>query len=203
MLFSQSLLDTAFRYPQFRALVGQLAQEKRTSGPEQLPLLIRTTEQNQAILDAAYALPLLPELVQALRELARPWRWVVLAEAWCGDTAHHLPVLAHLAEASHGQVDLRILLRSEHPDIMAAHQTNGKNSIPKLICLDAATLTELGTWGPRPAAAEALSHRLHADPNLPITQLIKQMNAWSDEDRGQALQHELLERVPAWRAINF
>lgn len=203
MPFTSAVLDTALSYPEFRTLVGQLAQERRTSGPDQLPLLIRTTEQNQALLDQAYQFPLLPELVEAARGLARPWRWAVLAEAWCGDTAHHLPVLAHLAEASNQRIDLRVLLRSEHPDLMAEYQTNGKNSIPKLICLDAATLTELGTWGPRPAAAQALSDRLHADSNLPITQLIKQMNAWADADQGQALQQELLVDLEAWQAKNI
>lgn len=203
MPFTSAVLDAALRYPDFRALVGQLAQERRTTGPEQLPLLIRTTEQNQALLDQAYQFPLVPVLVETLRQLARPWRWAVLAEAWCGDTAHHLPVLAHLAEASNGRIDLRILLRSAHPDLMAEYQTNGKNSIPKLICLDAATLTELGTWGPRPVAAEELSHRLHAEPDLPITQLIKQMNAWSDEDQGQAVQQELLACVEGWQTKIF
>jgi hypothetical protein len=203
MPLTSAVLNTALRYPDFRALVGQLAQERRTSGPEQLPLLVRSTAQNQALLDQAYQFPLLPELVETLRQLTHPWRWAVLAEAWCGDTAHHLPVLAHLAEASNGCIDLRVFLRSEHPDLMAEYQTNGKNSIPKLICLDAATLTELGTWGPRPAAAEALSHRLHAEPDLPITQLIKQMNAWADENKGQALQQELLACVATWQTKNI
>jgi len=203
MPFTSAVLDAALSYPEFRALVGQLAQERRTTGPEQLPLLIRTTEQNQAILDQAYQFPLLPELVATLSQLARPWRWAVLAEAWCGDTAHHLPVLAHLAAAADQRIDLRVLLRSEHPDLMAEHQTNGKNSIPKLICLDAATLTELGTWGPRPAAAQELSDRLHAEPNLPITQLIKQMNAWADADQGHALQQELQGCVEAWQVKSF
>jgi hypothetical protein len=203
MPLTSAVLDAALSYPEFRAVVSQLAQERRTSGPDQLPLLIRTTEQNQALLDQAYQYPLLPELVELLGQLARPWRWVVLAEAWCGDTAHHLPVLAHLAEASKHRIELRILLRSEHPDVMAEHQTNGKNSIPKLICLDAATLTELGNWGPRPAAAEALSQHLHAESDLPITQLIKQMNAWSVKDQGQAIQQELLECVVAWQTKKF
>lgn len=203
MPFTTTVLNDAMSYPDFRSLVGQLAQERRTTGPDQLPLLVRTTEQNQTILDQAYQFPLLPELVQAVQKLACPWRWVVLAEAWCGDTAHHLPVLAHLAEASHQRIDLRVMLRSEHPDLMAEYQTNGKNSIPKLVCLDAATLTALGTWGPRPTAAQELSERLHAEDNLPITQLIKQMNAWADADRGQALQQELQVCVEAWQTKSF
>jgi len=196
-----ALLDAALTYPQYRALVSTLAQEHRTSGPEQKPLLIRLTHLNQELLDQAYEHPLLPELIAALRALPQPWRWVVLAEAWCGDTSQHLPVLAHLAAESAGRVELRVLLRSEHPAVMEAHLTDGKASIPKLVCLDAATLTERGTWGPRPAAAQTLAAQLHADKDLHVMELIKRMNAWAAADQGQSVQRELLALMPAWQQV--
>ena len=119
----------------------------------------------------------------------------MLGEAWCGDTAHSLPILAHLAEASAGRVTLHALLRSDHPALMAAHQTNGGNSIPKLIRRDAATGADLGDWGPRPAEAQELAHRLHADKDLHTNQIVKAMNAWYEADNGRALQLELLALV--------
>ncbi len=182
----------SYTYAEFRALVGTLAAAHRTSGPDQTPGLIRYTDQNQAHLDRAYAVPLLPALVAQLARLPRPEQWLLLAEAWCGDTAHTLPVLARLAEASAGQVQLRVLLRSDHPALMAAHQTNGGDSIPKLIRRDAATGADLGDWGPRPAEAQELAHRLHADKALHINQIVKTMNAWYEADNGQAVQRELL-----------
>lgn len=182
----------AHTYAEFRALVGRLAAAHRTTGPDQGPALVRFTEQNQAHLDRAYALPLLPELGARLRHLAAPQRWLVLAEAWCGDTAHELPLLAHLAEGSAGRVGLHVVLRSEHPTLMAAHQTDGKDSIPKLIIQDAATGRDLATWGPRPAAAQALAHRLHADPEQHTAAIVRQMNEWYAADQGQSLQRELL-----------
>ncbi|GAB3587880.1 thioredoxin family protein [Hymenobacter daeguensis] len=182
----------AYTYAEFRALVRDLAAGRRTTGPEQSPGLIRYTDQNQGHLDRAYVLPLLPGLVETLRTLPRPEQWLVLAEAWCGDTAHVLPILAHLADESAGRVRLHVLLRSEHPALMAAHQTNGKNSIPKLIRRDAATGADLGDWGPRPAAAQELAHRLHGDKLLHTNQVVKGMNDWYAADNGQAVQHELL-----------
>ena len=191
-----------YTYPEFRHLVTELAAAHRTSGPSQLPLLLHTTAQNQAHLDRAHADPLLPEMAAALAQYvpATGWEWVVLGETWCGDTAHVLPVLARLAEASAGHISLHVLLRSDHPTVMAAHQTNGKDSIPKLICLDGATRRELGSWGPRPAEAQALSLKLHADPALRLIQIIKQMNVWYEGDRGQSTQHELLHQLPEWAA---
>jgi hypothetical protein len=182
----------SYTYAEFRALVGVLAAERRTSGPDQNPGLIRYTDQNQAHLDRAYTHALLPQLVSALAQLPRAEHWLVLGEAWCGDTAHLLPVLARLAEESAGNIRLHVLLRSEHPELMAAHQTNGANSIPKLIRLDQATSNHLSDWGPRPAAAQALAHQLHADKSLHTNHIIKAMNAWYEADTGESLQHELL-----------
>jgi hypothetical protein len=189
--FAAGLPAPAYSYSEFRALVRTLAAEHRTSGPDQLPGLIRFTDQNQGHLDRAFAAPLLPALVEQLRTLANFEIWVMLGETWCGDTAHTLPVLERLAQASGGRVQLFVLLRSDHPAAMAAHQTNGKNSIPKLIRLDAATYRELGTWGPRPSAAQALSEQLHAE-HTPTGQLVRLMNEWYTDDNGQSLQAELL-----------
>ena len=189
---SASVPAPAYTYPEFRALLGQLAAEHRTTGPDQTPGLIRYTDQNQAHLDRGYALPLLPALEEHLRQLPRPEQWLLLGEAWCGDTAHTLPVLAHLAARSEGRVSLHVLLRSDHPAVMAAYQTNGKNSIPKLIRRDAETGADLGTWGPRPAVAQALSQQLHGDPLLHTNQIVKTMNAWYADDAGQSVQQELL-----------
>ena len=182
----------AYSYADFRALIATLAAEHRTTGPEQSPGLVRYTDQNQAHLDRAAAVPLLPALVEKLRQLPQPEQWLVLGEAWCGDTAHTLPILANLATQSAGRVTLHVVLRSDHPELMAAHQTEGKNSIPKLIRRDAATGANLEDWGPRPAAAQALAHALHSDKSLHTNQIVKDMNAWYAADNGQAVQQELL-----------
>lgn len=182
----------AYTYAEFRALIMQLAAEHRTTGPEQSPGLIRYTDQNQAHLDHSYAEPLLPSLVARLARLPQPEQWLMLGEAWCNDTAHTLPVFARLAEASAGCVTLHVLLRSEHLALMAAFQTEGKDKIPKLIRRDAATGAELGTWGPRPVAAQVLSQQLHSDKSLHTNQIVKEMNAWYKADAGRAVQQELL-----------
>lgn len=182
----------AYSYADFRALVGAMAAEHRTSGPEQSPGLIRYTAQNSVHLDRAAALPLLPALVETIQKLPQSEQWLVLGEAWCGDTAHNLPILASLAAQSAGRVTLHVVLRSDHPALMAAHQTNGKDSIPKLIRHDAATGAYLGHWGPRPAAAQVLAHELHSDKTLHTNEIVKGMNAWYEADNGQAVQHELL-----------
>ena len=192
---ANGLPTPAYTYAEFRALVGHLVAARRTSGPDQTPGLIRFTQQNLAHLDRGCTRPLLPALVEKIRHLDHKEHWVILAEAWCGDTAHCLPILARLAESSAGHVKLHVLLRSDHPAVMAAHQTNGKNSIPKLVRLDAATRRELGSWGARPAPAQALSVQLHADPAQHTSQIVRAMNDWYETDNGQTLQQELLDQL--------
>jgi hypothetical protein len=182
----------AYTFAQFRTLVDTLTAERRTTGPDQTPGLVRYTDQNRLHLDRAYAMPLLPELVEKLTHLPRPEQWLVLGEAWCGDTAHLLPILAHLADESAGRVELHVLLRSDHPALMEAHQTNGSNSIPKLIRRDRDTGAELGDWGPRPAIAGVLAEQLHADKSLHTNEIVKTMNVWYEADNGRAVQEELL-----------
>lgn len=182
----------SYTYPQFRALMDALAAEQRTTGPDQSPGLVRYTAQNQAHLARAHVVPLLPALVHALAGRPAPEHWLLLGETWCSDTAHTLPVLARLAEESSGLIRLHVLLRSDHPALMAAHQTNGANSIPKLLRRHGTTGADLGSWGPRPAAAHALARQLHADTSLHTNYIVKTMNAWYEADNGAAVQQELL-----------
>ncbi|GAB2456857.1 hypothetical protein GCM10011375_05130 [Hymenobacter qilianensis] len=113
-----------------------------------------------------------------------------------------LPVFAYSVEESEGRTDQSVLFRSEYPILRAAYQSDGKNSIPGHICPDA-TFTELGTWGSCPASAETLFYRLQARFGLPVTQLVKQTDTWSDNDQEQPLQHELPGWVAAWKAQKF
>ena len=80
--------------------------------------------------------------------------WLVITESWCGDASPSLPVMNKIAELS-SHLELRIVLRDEHPELMDVFLTNGARSIPKLIVLDGNTNDVLGEWGPRsPKATE-------------------------------------------------
>src|SRR5690242_17445398 len=73
---------------------------------------------------------------------------LVLAEDWCGDASNSIPVLAKLTDRISG-LELRIIRRDEHLDVMDRYLTNGSRSIPVVIVLDR-DFQELGHWGPRP-----------------------------------------------------
>ncbi|MEM6784307.1 MAG: thioredoxin family protein [Bacteroidota bacterium] len=92
-------------------------------------------------------------LRRTLAQIDAPQTWLVLTEAWCGDSSFNLPVIAEAAALA-DQVSLRILLRDENVDLIERYHTNGSHSIPKLIAFDAEG-AELFTWGPRPVEAQA------------------------------------------------
>lgn len=136
------------------------------------------------------------DLKAAMSEVSEPWIWLVLTESWCGDAAQSIPVLYQIAEQS-PNVSIRFLLRDKNPDLMNAYLTNGGKSIPKLICVRASDLSELGSWGPRPAALQTLFWEWRA-AKVPSADITEQIQRWYNADRTVAIQRELLALVSEW-----
>lgn len=102
-----------------------------------------------------------PRLAEALACIPEPQLWIVLTEAWCGDSAFCLPVIA-AAAASTPNIELRILLRDDHLEIMDQYLTDGGRSVPKLVAFDTSG-EQCFTWGPRPEPAHAMRARMKAE----------------------------------------
>jgi hypothetical protein len=137
-------------------------------------------------------------LKKELKELSRKLIWLVIAEPWCGDVAHNLPVIAKMAELNKN-IDLRIILRDKNPDIMNQYLTNGGKAIPILVCFDAETMTELGKWGPRPSPAQKLAVELKNDPNVTAEEKKKKIISWYSEDKTNTIQNEFLKLIKLWK----
>jgi hypothetical protein len=115
---------------------------------------------------------------------------LVLAEDWCGDASNTVPMLARFAELAPG-VELRVLRRDEHTEVMDRYLTNGTRSIPVVIALDA-DFTELGHWGPRPTALQAwvLDQRANG---VPKEQVYPEVRKWYARDHGETTLAEVLQ----------
>lgn len=83
---------------------------------------------------------------------------VVITEDWCLDSAFHLPVIAAMANEN-SAIELRILERDAHSDIIDNYLTNGGRAIPKLVIFNEKG-GEVATWGPRSEAAKAFRQNL-------------------------------------------
>ena len=193
------LIEQALTYEQYKTLIDDLLSQHRTTGPDQSEGLVKYTELNRqrmrkwdktAVLEAS--------LVQQLHRIDTPMVWLVLTEAWCGDAAQNIPVIAKMTQLN-PKIDLRIILRDEHLPVMDAYLTNGARSIPKLIALDAETLKELGTWGPRPADAQRMLLDFKTNPaGRTREQLYEQLHGWYARNKGQQLQEEFEQMIKSW-----
>lgn len=187
-------------YAEYRQLVNELVSENKTTGPRQTVELISFTKLNEhrmARIDKTTKL--LPELEQVLVSNKRALYWVVLVEAWCGDGAQNLPVIARMAETA-SNIELRILFRDENLSIMDAHLMNGSRSIPMLVCLDKVTLREIGEWGPRPARLQKVvdDFKQKHDVGSDKSELEKTIHLWYAGDRSLSIQHEFMQLLPQW-----
>ncbi len=189
-------------YAEYVQLSEQLhSQGRTTSGSDDLntPKHIEYTKLNLQRMSRIYKTTALREDVQALAQSPKePQIWLVLSESWCGDAAQCIPVWERLAEASSG-VSLKILLRDKYPHIMDAYLTGGTaRAIPKVICLDAATLDEIGHWGPRPQAAQDFVLEQKAQ-NIDHDTMIANVQAWYAKDKTQSLQRDMVTCLQAWK----
>jgi len=128
-----------------------------------------------------------------LARIGGTWRLLVLSEDWCGDASNLVPVLARFAEDAR-QLDLRILKRDEHPELMDLYLTNGSRSIPLAIILDEHG-DAVGRWGPRPADLQDFVIRERLIGERPMTEIYKDVRRWYATDRGHSAIRELVDRI--------
>jgi hypothetical protein len=121
-----------------------------------------------------------------------------MAERWCGDVAQNVPAIHKMAEAA-PNVTLKLLLRTENTEIMDRYLTNDGRSIPKLVCLQADTLKEQGTWGPRPETFQRQAMQWKDDPDISHQEWAEKLHKWYNEDQSQAIQSDFEELIEEWR----
>ena len=123
--------------------------------------------------------------------------WVVLAEPWCGDVSQVIPALYTIASCSE-HIRFRVLQSDSHPDVLSTYLTNGSRSIPKLICLKADTMEELGTWGPRPAELQKIVLANKDDTSLSFGAKVRMVHEWYEADKTLSIQDEFIDLARKW-----
>lgn len=128
-------------------------------------------------------------LRRAIAAIREPQVWMVISESWCGDSAQSLPHIMRLASLN-PMIDLRILERDSHPDVMDAFLTGTARSIPIFVAWDVEG-RQLLRWGPRPAAGVRLVDELKAAGKVK-DDILEQLHLWYGRNRGADLEAELL-----------
>jgi len=184
-------IEKSLTYSAYERLIADLLGQGRTTGPDQSEAFIHYTLLNQQRMHRLdKTTPLLPSVETAIKSITVGQTWLVLTEAWCGDAAQSIPVMNAMAILN-PVISLRLVLRDDNPDLMDRYLTNGvARSIPKLIGLDTATMEELFTWGPRPAALQERFYKMKAD-GVEYHQAKEELQRWYNKDRTISIQEEL------------
>ena len=197
----QNYIEKAMTFDEYDRLIDQVVAEGKTTGPNQSEELAQYTKLNQARMRRLFKTSELNEsLLESVRNVKANWIWLILTEAWCGDAAQNIPTIEKIAREN-DRIKTLYLLRDENLELMDKYLTNGSRAIPKLICLDAETFEEIGTWGSRPQAAYDLFYSLK-EQGLEKTEIIEKIHRWYIEDNTQSLQTEFSGLLKTWAKMN-
>ncbi len=189
----EKYVSKAMSYVQYNFLFKQLVEAKMTTG-EQTQEKIDYTKLNYS---RSKRLDKTAEIIVKrkgiFQKISERQTWLVISEPWCGDAAQILPILNKLSQLS-DNIDLKIVLRDENPELMDAFLTNGSRSIPKLIMLDE-NFNVIQTWGPRSKNATKLVQD-YKDEHGKIDATLKEMlQIWYNNDKGASTVNDLSEMI--------
>lgn len=197
-MITKEIVQKAFTYKQYRDFINSLLSENKTTGSNYSEDYINYTKMNVQRMDRLdKTIEISADVANEFLSLNNPLIWLVITEAWCGDAAQICPVIAKLAGIN-SNIDLKFILRDEHPEIMNEYLTNGGKSIPILVCLDATTLKPLGHWGPRPQKAQEMVLEHKKNPQEPYLEFVKKMQLWYLQDKTETTQLEISNKLKEW-----
>lgn len=195
-VITQDLIDNAYSYTDYVALFENVVTNNTTTGPDKSEAMVSYTQLNwQRHQRAEKNIDLQQNEIDSLSKTNGNFTLLVITEPWCGDAASIVPVLAKLASSSE-KLDLKLILRDEHPEVMDNYLTNGSRSIPKVVILDE-DLNELGVWGPRPQAAMKLLHEFKSNPDMDRETFYKNIQKFYAKNKGVDIQTEIAALIKA------
>lgn len=186
-------LDKSLSYQAYRDLVKQLAEENSNTGNEKTEALADYTKLNDRRMKRwGKTIKVTDEAINKIKNFKEPVTWLVITESWCGDAAHIVPVLNKVAELNEN-IDCKVVLRDENPELMDAFLTNGNKAIPKVIMLDNDTGDVLKTYGPRPSEATNYVDRFKAKHGTLTPEFKEDLQHWYNTNKGQNIINDLTE----------
>jgi len=194
---AKSYLEKSMTYQDYLKLIEELLAQGKTTGTNHSEAMFGYGKLNrQRMKRLEKTVRLNDSLKEKAQRSEQKWIWLILTEGWCGDAAQNIPIIEKIA-AENPNIETRYILRDENLELMDKYLTNNARSIPKLICLDAETLREIGTWGPRPQAAMDYFYEMKAQ-GLEKPQMMENLQRWYLADENQTIQKEFEILLDVW-----
>ncbi len=193
----KSYIEKSMTFTEYLELIDRLLLEGKTTGANQSEMMFHYGKLNrQRMKRLDKTIKINDSLKEKARNVRVNWIWLVITEGWCGDAAQNIPAIEKIA-AENANIETRYILRDENLELMDKYLMNNARSIPKLICLDAETLREIGTWGPRPQIAMDYFYEMKAQ-NLEKPQMMEDLQRWYLADKEKSLQNEFEKLLDQW-----
>lgn len=189
-------LENSYSYKSYREYLSELLSQGLSSGNTQSEELNHYSTLNQVRMNRLdKTITIDKSIKQTLEKLTKKHIWLVISEGWCGDAAQIVPVLNKMAEASCGNIDLRIVLRDKNELLMNKFLTNGAKSIPKVIVINKESLEIEATWGPRPEGAANVINNFKQQFGQITAEAKTELQKWYLNDKGLQIQQELISTM--------
>ncbi len=190
-LIEQGIADS-YTYQEYKQVVSDLLEEGKSTGHEQSEALTNYSMLNDRRMKRLDKTLKIDETVkEAFIKANTKVTWLVLSEGWCGDAAQSLPVINKLATLNNG-IDLRVISRDDHDELMSNFLTNGGKAIPKLIVYDNKNKEVLNSWGPRPSIATKMVNDYKVAHGSLDPQFKEDLQVWYNKDKGVNITGDLL-----------
>ena len=191
MKVTQDFYDQLPDFDTYYSHIQTLFQEGKTTGENQSEAMLNYTKLALARTKRGLkTFAVLPELVEVAKNHPSK-KWFLITEAWCGDAGNIIPLLSLLAKEIEG-VQLKVMIRDEHPEVMEEYLTNGGKAIPVFVLFDD-EFNQLAKWGPRPEPAQSMVMENKKTQAKSYQDLSIDLQKWYLQDKTQTLQKELIE----------
>lgn len=183
-------LQRSMSYTAYRSLVKRLVEDHSNSGLEKSENLAEYTKLNDRRMNRwDKTLKISEEVQTKLSQFDGNVTWLVITESWCGDAAHIVPVLYKIAE--HININFRVALRDENPELMDMFLSNGARAVPKLIMIDNVSGGLINTYGPRPSRATQMVLDYKAEHGTISPEFKEALQVWYNKDKGQNIVDDI------------
>lgn len=189
---TKELIESGYSYNEYLELIENLFAQGKTTNDDNSESQLNYTKLNlQRLSRWNKRAKINEELEEKIEEIQNDITWLVLTEGWCGDASQSLPFVFKMAELNK-HINLKFILRDEHPEVMDEFLVNGTRSIPVVIMLDSETLEVLNVWGPRPKLIQDEYIPKLRDASYDNKKAAEELHLWYARDKGKELQKEFL-----------
>lgn len=130
------------------------------------------------------------EQTEKLKATGFQGKILIISEPWCGDASATVPAVSRFFSAA--GIEVKIFLRDNDLSLIDRFQTNGTQSIPKILLLNE-DLSVKADWGPRPKFGNELLKKFKENPETyPREVFYNDLQVYYSKNRGKDSIEEVI-----------